>query len=96
MVIKLATLSLSPLAQGERRRRLEGDAYYAAVDELCAAFKEVWPHALLQFEDFETSRAFAILERWRPRMLCFNDDIQVRVERRLQNAALSFSSKQLP
>lgn len=31
------------------------------------------PHA----QDFETSKAFRILDQHRDRMLCFNDDIQV-------------------
>uniref|UniRef100_A0A1D1ZWR8 Malic enzyme n=1 Tax=Auxenochlorella protothecoides TaxID=3075 RepID=A0A1D1ZWR8_AUXPR len=61
---------------GERRERLEGEEYYAAIDEFCAAVKRRWPHALLQFEDFETSKAFKILEAQRSAMLCFNDDIQ--------------------
>jgi len=65
--------------QGERKERLGDEEYFAAVDELCTAVREVWPHALLQFEDFETKRAFAILERWRHKMLCFNDDIQVSI-----------------
>ncbi|KAK2079325.1 hypothetical protein QBZ16_003016 [Prototheca wickerhamii] len=61
---------------GERRPRLEGDEYHAAVDEFCEAVQRRWPNALLQFEDFETSKAFSILDRQRERLLCFNDDIQ--------------------
>ena len=61
---------------GERRPRLEGDEYHAAVDEFCEAVRRRWPNALLQFEDFETSKAFSILDRQRERLLCFNDDIQ--------------------
>ena len=34
----------------------------------------VLPHLLLA--DFETSLAFAILDKMRDRLLCFNDDIQ--------------------
>lgn len=61
---------------GERRRRLEGDEYWSVIQELCDAVKSIWPDALLQFEDFETSHAFGILQRHRNRLLCFNDDIQ--------------------
>ncbi|GAB4813553.1 hypothetical protein N2152v2_000599 [Parachlorella kessleri] len=32
----------------------------------------------LSFEDFETERAFEILQRQRDKLLCFNDDIQAR------------------
>ena len=31
---------------------------------------------LIQFEDFATDKAFAILEKMQDRFLCFNDDIQ--------------------
>jgi malic enzyme len=62
--------------QGERRHRLQGDEYYQVVEEVCTAIVQVWPDALLQFEDFETTRAFELLGRRRQRQLCFNDDIQ--------------------
>lgn len=62
--------------QGERKRRLAGEDYWQAIDELCTAVKTVWPEALLQFEDFETMHAFEILQRFRTRLLCYNDDIQ--------------------
>eukprot|EP00887_Chlorella_sp_A99_P008008 scaffold12.g8008.t1 len=65
-----------PYYLGMRKPRLEGEEYYAVVDELCQAVKEIYPNALLQFEDFETSKAFEILHRQRDKLLCFNDDIQ--------------------
>ena len=49
----------------------------AVVEEFCYAVKDKWPHALIQFEDFNTDRAFAILEKLQDKVLCFNDDIQV-------------------
>ena len=49
----------------------------AVVEEFVYAVKEKWPHCLIQFEDFSTDRAFAILHRLRDKVLCFNDDIQV-------------------
>lgn len=61
---------------GERRPRIEGDEYYGVIDEFCKAVKSLWPNALLQFEDFQTDRAFEILRRQRTKLLCFNDDIQ--------------------
>lgn len=35
-----------------------------------------WPHAVLQFEDFNLAHAQPLLERYRKHHLIFNDDIQ--------------------
>lgn len=61
---------------GAKKPRLQGDEHMAVMDELCDAVKSKWPNALLQFEDFQTDRAFDMLDRYRHRQLCFNDDIQ--------------------
>lgn len=50
----------------------------AVVEEFVNAVKDKWPHCLIQFEDFNTDRAFAILDKFRDKALCFNDDIQVK------------------
>ena len=61
---------------GYPRRRTSGPAYLALVDEFIRAAQAKYPKALVQFEDFLTPDAFALLNIYRDRVLCFNDDIQ--------------------
>jgi malate dehydrogenase (oxaloacetate-decarboxylating)(NADP+) len=61
---------------GYPHRRLEGKAYFDLVDEFVRAVQSRYPNALIQFEDFLTPNAYALLDKYRQRVLCFNDDIQ--------------------
>ena len=65
-----------PLYLGINETRLTGDAYFELVDEFVQAVQDAFPKALIQFEDFQTSNAFALLNRYRDSVLSFNDDIQ--------------------
>jgi malate dehydrogenase (oxaloacetate-decarboxylating)(NADP+) len=56
--------------------RLRGAPYLELVDEFMAAVEEVFPEAMVQFEDFGTANAFDLLARYRDRACMFNDDIQ--------------------
>ena len=50
---------------GLPRPRVTGADYYATVNELVSALRCRWPNAILQFEDFSTSHASTLLERYR-------------------------------
>lgn len=65
-----------PFYMGIPRPRLEGEAYNEIVDEFLHAVMARYPNAVVQFEDFQTSHAHTLLERYRHKHLVFNDDIQ--------------------
>jgi malate dehydrogenase (oxaloacetate-decarboxylating)(NADP+) len=65
-----------PLYLGRPVHRVRGEAYADLVDEFVQAVQEVFPHAVIQFEDFATENAIDLLARYRDRVCCFNDDIQ--------------------
>jgi malic enzyme len=70
------TLLGDPLYLGARHPRLRGDAYVSLLDELVDAIAQVFPAALVQWEDFANERAFQVLRRYRSRVPSFDDDIQ--------------------
>ena len=61
---------------GLRRPRVRGKEYNEFVDKFVTAVKKLYPKAYLHFEDFGLQNARRLLDQYRPKMACFNDDVQ--------------------
>src|SRR5919197_1450683 len=65
-----------PLYVGNRHSRVRGERYDALVAAYIEAATQLFPKALLHFEDFGASNARRILNQYRDQVWIFNDDIQ--------------------
>jgi len=61
---------------GWRHRRIIGDEYLEFIGRFAQAFRNVFPNALCQWEDFSKQNAFAIRDAYLRDLISFNDDIQ--------------------
>jgi malate dehydrogenase (oxaloacetate-decarboxylating) len=61
---------------GWRHRRLEGEEYLSFIGRFVRAFRNVFPNALCQWEDFSQHNAFSIHDAFVDELISFNDDIQ--------------------
>ena len=65
-----------PAYLGNRHARVRGERYDALIAEYLKVATELFPHALLHFEDFGPSNARRILVQNRDKYRIFNDDMQ--------------------
>ncbi|KAI8628952.1 hypothetical protein F5Y19DRAFT_102716 [Xylariaceae sp. FL1651] len=61
---------------GLRQKRVRGEKYDKFVDEFVQSARKLFPKACIHFEDFGLKNARRILDHYRPKIPCFNDDVQ--------------------
>jgi malate dehydrogenase (oxaloacetate-decarboxylating) len=66
----------NPMYIGNRHSRVRGAPYNAFIDAYVTAVTKLFPHALLQWEDFAPTNGRHILEKYRSRVCTFSDDMQ--------------------
>lgn len=66
----------SDLYLGERHSRVRGERYDEFVHDFVRTVEELFPRAMIHWEDFGSRNAHRILERYRDEVCTFNDDIQ--------------------
>ncbi len=69
-------LLADPLYIGLQQPRLRGEEYDDLIEEFMKGVHELYPQAIVQFEDFASRNAFRLLDKYRSRACVFNDDIQ--------------------
>lgn len=65
-----------PLYLGLRKTRPSTEELYSFVDEFVEAVQEVFPLCCIHFEDWTGVDAVHLLERYRDKVSCYNDDVQ--------------------
>jgi malate dehydrogenase (oxaloacetate-decarboxylating) len=65
-----------PLYVGNRHPRVQAAEYDRFVDAFVGAVSRLFPRAMLHWEDIGIGNARRLLDRYRHRLLTFNDDIQ--------------------
>jgi malate dehydrogenase (oxaloacetate-decarboxylating)(NADP+) len=71
-----AQLRADPLYLGLRESPLPAEELDALTEEFVNAVQEVFPGCCIHFEDWKGTDAIRMLQRYRDKVLCYNDDIQ--------------------
>ena len=61
---------------GNRHARIVGERYDAFIDAYVKVVTKLFPHALLQWEDFAPANGRRILQKYRNQICTFNEDLQ--------------------
>lgn len=61
---------------GLKQNRVRGEKYDQFVDKFVRSARKLYPKAYIHFEDFGLPNARRILDKYRPEIPCFNDDVQ--------------------
>ena len=61
---------------GWRHERLQGEAYLQFIGRFARAFRNVFPNAICQWEDFSKQNAYNIRDAFSDDLISFNEDIQ--------------------
>jgi malate dehydrogenase (oxaloacetate-decarboxylating) len=65
-----------PMYPGNRHARVRGERYDNFIDAYVQTAARLFPNALLQWEDFGPGNGRRILEKYRPQVRTFSDDLQ--------------------
>ena len=70
------TLLRDPLYVGWQHERIRGQQYDDFIDLVLTSIHKKWPETVIQFEDFGPLNATRLLNKYKDKFCCFNDDIQ--------------------
>ncbi len=65
-----------PMYLGSPHKRIAGEEYDAFIAQFVASVEKHFPNVYLHWEDFGRDHARSILEKYRPQLCTFNDDMQ--------------------
>src|SRR5579863_8658848 len=70
------SLRCDPMYPGNRHPRIRGERYDAFIDAYIKTAARLFPHALLQLDDFALGNARRMIDKYRGQFRVFSDDLQ--------------------